>query len=1155
MANLKPIQVLVNGEAAGRTINELSNTVRQLQRELNRLPAGSEEFIAKSKQLAEAKKNLNEVRDAAKQVGNELAGIKAQSSGLSFKELANAATIFSGVQLGVQGVFTALKGFAQETVEAGRVYGKSLSELSAITGATGQDLAFLDQQAKSIGQTMKVSASEVVDGFKLMASAKPELLANKEALAALTQEAIVLAKASGMALPDAVNSLASSLNQFGQGADAAGEFINILAAGAKEGAAEIADVNMALKNSGTVAAAAGLSFAQTNAVLQSAATIQLKGSEAGTQLRGVLLKLMSGADETNPKVVGLSKALENLGAKNLSTAEQVKLFGEGNIILGQHLISNAKNVAELEAKISGTDEAYKQASTNTDDLAGDFDALSSAVLSAQLSIADKMDSALRVGVQGLTAFTLGVIELPKFLYDNREAIGALAIAVLSLNAATIKAKATTLAATAVEKARGLATQASTLYQNALNASMAANPIGLVIAGIAGLIAVFVTLYKNSEAVRASIAGLWEMMKTTAQVVGQLVMALAQGDWSAVSKVWETAGDNIAGAFKKGYNERIRSGREAEKAEAAKAAQETAAAEAQAQQEGAKKKIGLIQKAEEQIKLLKDQLAEAETKAEIARISKQIKAAEAAMDELTGKAAQARAEKERKAREERRKAQDEAHKAELEALRKLNKLQADAMVEGYAKKEAQLRAEAEAERRAVNESKATAETKAALIKAINQKLANDLAKAWADFDKEEKAASERAIKSLNELFQRQQLARADAELALAQRRKNQADDRNPFGDPNADQALFQALVSKLETQRDIELENTKLTEDERKAIIARSELDIDNIRRQYTEEKNRRDLDAARFALGTFADIASQFNDFGNISSQRDLARAERDKNRRLTTLESEYKSGRISKEKYEKDKSEIEQGFDERTRIIKRRQAEQNKRWQIAQAIMAGAVAVMSASANPLGIFSPQAIATSIAAALNVGKVIATPVPEFERGGVLPGKGGLPQGSRHSQGGIKLVDGSSGRLVGEIEGGEPILSRSFYANNKNLVDRMLYLSQKQGGARMQLDQNSLFPRYETGGVLPGGPASSGMLSGDSALIQEVQALRQTVARQTEVLASVMANQPTALRAYIVADDLKEGVNTLLETRIEAGTAREIGYVNPEGRVVLDSTLL
>jgi TP901 family phage tail tape measure protein len=258
--------------------------------------------------------------------------------------------------------------FVLDSVREFKVFQSAAADLSAVTGATGDDLKYLTDTAKQTAPEFGMMGSEMLEAYKMMASAKPELLDQKELLASTTNEAIKLAQASKMELGPATDALASSLNQFGEPASSASRFINVMAAGAKEGSAEIDQMASALKNSGTVAASSKVSFEQTNAVLQSLSSISLKGGEAGTQLKNVLLTLSAGANETNPQVVGLDKAIENLGKKQLSTAEIAKLFGKENVTAAQHIITHGKEITELTKRITGTNEAYTQAAINTSTL-------------------------------------------------------------------------------------------------------------------------------------------------------------------------------------------------------------------------------------------------------------------------------------------------------------------------------------------------------------------------------------------------------------------------------------------------------------------------------------------------------------------------------------------------------------------------------------------------------------------------------------------------------------------------------------------------------------------------------------------------------------------------------------------------------------------
>ena len=140
-----------------------------------------------------------------------------------------------GVAFGAQQIV----GFVKEIINVNKQFEKSLSTLSSITGATGKDLAFFEEQAKRIGKTTTLSASETVEAFTLIGSAAPELLKIPEALVKVTEAAATLAEASGLALPEAAAALTTSLNQFGLAGEEADRVINVLAASAKFGAVAI----------------------------------------------------------------------------------------------------------------------------------------------------------------------------------------------------------------------------------------------------------------------------------------------------------------------------------------------------------------------------------------------------------------------------------------------------------------------------------------------------------------------------------------------------------------------------------------------------------------------------------------------------------------------------------------------------------------------------------------------------------------------------------------------------------------------------------------------------------------------------------------------------------------------------------------------------
>jgi TP901 family phage tail tape measure protein len=285
-----------------------------------------------------------------------------------------------------------------------REFTKAMSELSAITGATGDDLKFFRQEAISMGAASTFSAQEVATAFKLIASAKPDLLESKEALAAVTREVLALSEASGIGLPEAATALGGALNQFSEEASQASRFINVLAAGAKLGASEISDTTQAMRLSGAVAANMGLSFEETTAAIQAMAAMSLKGSEAGTGLRGVLLKLANQSrDDLNPEIVGIVEALKNLRDANLSTTEKTKLFGLESITAATALISQADQVERLTGALHGTETAYDQQRINVNNLDGDIKRMNSSWSRTALILGNEVDPALRSTTQLLAA--------------------------------------------------------------------------------------------------------------------------------------------------------------------------------------------------------------------------------------------------------------------------------------------------------------------------------------------------------------------------------------------------------------------------------------------------------------------------------------------------------------------------------------------------------------------------------------------------------------------------------------------------------------------------------------------------------------------------------------------------------------------------------
>lgn len=357
--------------------------------------------------IASVRRGLRGMATSAK---TSVQGVQRQFNSLK-KDLTSLKTL----------VATVFTGFAlREVIGTTRAFGLAISDLQAITGAAGEDLEFLEAKARAFGAATTLSATESAIAIKLIASAKPDLLENAEALAAVTKEAISLSEASGVDLPNAANALGLSLNQFEEDATQASRFINVLAAGAKFGASEIADTSAAIEKAGTVANVAGVSFEELNSLIQVLAQNGIKSSIAGTQLRGVLLSLAEEGEEFSIKQHGLNEVLRRIAPIVEDGANAVKFFGRENVAAATILAKNAENAEELTNKLTGTTTAYEQQAIRVDNLDGDLKSLGSTYEEFILKIGRSNDAELRGLVQALRD---AVIEAGN-LVDNIDMVGA-----------------------------------------------------------------------------------------------------------------------------------------------------------------------------------------------------------------------------------------------------------------------------------------------------------------------------------------------------------------------------------------------------------------------------------------------------------------------------------------------------------------------------------------------------------------------------------------------------------------------------------------------------------------------------------------------------------------------------------------------------------
>ena len=387
--------------------------VRDLSTEYNSLTdtARKGEFGQKLKQQLESAKNdALKFREVLDKVQDDLDQIKGKSKGLGkgmgegfdinkmisgtlktagFGKLGGMVETLGGAMggsvtmgaaamtAGVAAAGFAVKGLvdiSSEAIQKSAEFGRSMSELSGITGVTGKALESMKEQVMAVGRETNTLFSEVSRNFALVGSALPELLKDADGMEEVSRSAILLKKAGLMGLDEATESLTNTMAQFDIKASQSSMVVDILANSAQAGSAEINQIAETLRKAGTAANQAGVDIKEANAMVQVLAAKGLKGAEAGTALRNVLQNMSTkGIDEINPKIVGVEQALTNL-AKHASDATwMTEKFGQEGATAASILGGSVVRYKELRAAMDEVGTAEQMAAANTNNLASQLE--------------------------------------------------------------------------------------------------------------------------------------------------------------------------------------------------------------------------------------------------------------------------------------------------------------------------------------------------------------------------------------------------------------------------------------------------------------------------------------------------------------------------------------------------------------------------------------------------------------------------------------------------------------------------------------------------------------------------------------------------------------------------------------------------------------
>ena len=534
------LDIIINNDDSRKRLRELDDEARRLQKELKKIPEGTQAWIDKSEELKRVQSQydavkreigltgmtLKELRAHQKELNlvmshmdpnikeyktlkQELTGTNARikeltggakTSGLSLNKMADGFNKYFGMVTAFAASLTSVIFGFRKLVDDFNAYEKKVDELSSLTGLAGDELNWLSDQAKGMSTSVvegsvriTQSADDIIGAFTKVGSARPELLKDKEALREVSQEAIILSEAANSELQPAVDALTMVLNQFNAPASDSRRIINALAAGSKEGAGEIPYLTTAIEKSGTVAADVDMSYEQLIGTIETLAPRITQPEIAGRSLKGVILDLQKTADDTNPAVVGFSTAIENLGKKNLSTAELMKIFGSENITAAKILLNSTEETKKYTAAVTDTNVAIEQATINTDNNASKLAQAKNKTHLMALELGEKLAPAMTFSTNAFTYFLKAIIASIRFYKEHSTAINSVVAAMAGY---TLAVKMATIVDYAFAAAAKIAKIATDLWKTSLKTLPMALTIGLL-AGLATALSVYKSKTKEA----------------------------------------------------------------------------------------------------------------------------------------------------------------------------------------------------------------------------------------------------------------------------------------------------------------------------------------------------------------------------------------------------------------------------------------------------------------------------------------------------------------------------------------------------------------------------------------------------------------------------------------------------------------------------------
>lgn len=443
-------------------------------------------------------------------------------------------------------------------IKATADFEKSVSAIGAVTGATGGQLDQVRAKALQLGRDTAFSASQAADAMGELAKAGISL---PDIMNGAADATVALAAAGGVALPEAATLASNAMNQFALKAQDMPKVADLIAGAANASAIDVHDFGMSLSQVGAVAHSMGLSLDDTAAAIAVLGNAGIKGSDAGTSLKQMLISLANPTNKARDLMSelgfaafdaqgklkpldqiagGLQNSMKNMTPQARNAALAI-IFGSDAARAGAIFFQNgAAGVDKMSAAMAKV-KAADVAKARMNNLSGSVEQLKGSIETAAIKFGEMGQGPMKSLVDSITklinAFTNLSSGTQQTILIMVASLGGLAL----FGAGLIKtvrgvqeliAVLRTLKVIAGVQAVFSALSAGIGILNGSLLTLAANPVVLTIILIVAAVALLVTgiilLWRHSETFRNIVLGVWRGIQTVIQAVVAVCIAAFHG---------------------------------------------------------------------------------------------------------------------------------------------------------------------------------------------------------------------------------------------------------------------------------------------------------------------------------------------------------------------------------------------------------------------------------------------------------------------------------------------------------------------------------------------------------------------------------------------------------------------------------------------------